>query len=99
MNLSKRVLGANLTQTERLYLASLSHHDGFPILQRLMDEACRAATEEVMRVDPTAPNYKDVLAATQANARAIHEFCDSIRKNFLLNAELAMQEEKKKEHN
>lgn len=100
MSITKTPLGAEFTQTERLYLASLAHHDGFPVLQKLMDEACRKATEEVMKVDPKIDRYMEVLAATQSNARAIHEFCEAVRKSFNWNVELANQnEEKKKESN
>lgn len=95
MSIASRPLGENLTQTERLFLVSMAHHDGFPVLQKLLDEACRKATEEVMKVDPKVPNYKDILAATQANARAIHEFCEAVRKSFLWNTELGMKEEAK----
>jgi len=95
MSITKTPLGKDLTQGERIYLASLAHHDGFPVLQKLFDDACRAATEEVMKVDPASPNYKDVLAAKQANARAIHEFCDAIRKSFNWNVEIGVQEVEK----
>jgi len=98
MNLTKKLLSENLTQTERLYLKGLSYHDGFPVLQKMMDEACRNATEEVMKVDPREANYKEILAATQANARAIHEFCEAIRKSFnahVANAEAVEKKEKR----
>lgn len=104
MSITKRMLAENLTQTQRLYLISMSHHDGFPVLQLMFDDACRKATEEVMQVDPSLPNYKDVLAAKQQSARNIHEFCEAVRKSFLAHAENGMKElereaEKKTENN
>ena len=104
MNLTKKLLCEDLNQMERLYLKSLTMHDGFPVLQKIFDEACRRATEEVMKVNPTDANYEKVLAATQANARAIHEFCQAVRLSFnahISNAEAMerQEEEKRRENN
>ena len=70
----------------------MTFHDGFPVLQKIFDAACRMVTAEVMKVDPRSPNFKDVLAATQQDARAVNEFCAAVRKSFLYHEQMAVNE-------
>ena len=94
-NLQKEFLGESLTQTERLYLGSLTHHDGFPVLEKLMNEACRIATEDVMRLDPENDKYAAQLVARQQRARNISEFCGAILKSIRANIVVAEENERK----
>jgi hypothetical protein len=82
MNLQKEFLGTNLTQTERLYLQSLTHHDGYAVLEKLFNEACRIATEDVMKADPEDPKYDFIVKARQQRARNINEFCGAVLKSI-----------------
>jgi len=99
MSLLDKPLGQSLTQQDRMYLASMAHHDGFPVLQKLFDEICRAAHVETAKVDPKSfksrAEYMEVLAATQTEERCINLFCEAVRKNFNWNSELAIQEVEK----
>lgn len=63
-----------LTETERLNLAALKHHPGFPVLEKMLMEACKRATEEVIKLDPTEEGYERKLKALQSKARDRNEF-------------------------
>jgi hypothetical protein len=95
MNLQKEFLGENLTQTERLYLGSLTHHDGWPVLEKMMQEACRIANEDVMKLDPEDKEYIPKLTARQQRARNISEFCGAIIKSIKGNIQVAEDNERK----
>ena len=89
MNLEKEFLGESLTQTERLYLESLTHHDGYPVLVKLMNEACRISTQDVMKLDPEEDKYDSKLRARSQRARNIAEFSTAILKSIAGNIEVA----------
>jgi len=95
MNLQKEFLGETLTQTERLFLTSLTHHDGWPVLVKLMNEACLLATQDVVKLDPEDDKYASKLAARQMRARDMNEFCGAILKSVKGNMEVAAQNERK----
>lgn len=92
MNLMKRMLCADLSQKERMYLLSFTHHDAFPVFKKMIREACERATAEVMQVDPTKPNYEHELKATQQNARAINEFAQALIESFNAHVSNAVNE-------
>lgn len=94
-DLTKILLGEGLTQTERLYLGSLAHHDGFPVLKKLFDQACKLATEDVLKVDPEDKEYASKVQARAMRARIINEFVGSIRKSFEANVMIANEAEEK----
>jgi len=75
-------LGEELTQEEKLYLNSLTMHDGWPILVRILNEACKKATEDVIKIDPQIEGYERKLAAAQNTARAKNQFCTDVLKTI-----------------
>ena len=91
MNLEKEFLGESLTQTERLYLNGLTQHDGYKVLVKLMDEACRIATQDVMKLDPEEDKYESKLKARSQRARNIAEFSVAILKSIKGNIEVSKQ--------
>lgn len=91
------LLGEELTQTERLYLCSMAGTEGFPVLRKLFDQACRIATEDIVKLDPEDERYEAKLRLRQQRARDINEFCEAIRKSFSANVVMARQEEEKKQ--
>ena len=95
MNLQKEFLGESLTQSERLYLEGLTHHDGFPVLTKLMNEACRIASDDVMKLDPEDDKYASKLAARQQRARNMSEFCGAILKSIQGHIVVATENERK----
>ena len=95
MNLQKEFLGETLTQSERLFLISLTHHDGWPVLVKMMNEACTIATQDVVKLDPEDDKYATKLAARQQRARDMNEFCGAILKSVKGNMEVAAQNERK----
>lgn len=95
MNLQKIMLGENLTQTERVYLESLTHHDGYPVLEKIMTEACRIATEDIVKLDPEEKDYTEKVAARAARSRSINEFCGAVFKSIRGNIAVAENNERK----
>jgi hypothetical protein len=93
--LTKKFLADNLTQAERMYLKSMSFHEGFPVLQKLFSEACKQANDDVVRTDPEEKDYANVLAIRQQRARNINEFCEAIRKSFNAHVDMATKEVEK----
>ena len=71
------LLGADLDEVEKAYLGNLSRHEGFKVLRKLGEDACKKATEAVISLDPTTDNYPVKLASLQTTARAINSFCSS----------------------
>jgi hypothetical protein len=93
--LTKKFLADDLTQTERMYLKGLSFHEGFPVLQKLFNEACKQANDDVVRTDPEEKDYEKLLATRQQRARNINEFCEAIRKSFNAHVDIATKEVEK----
>jgi hypothetical protein len=91
-SLTKKFLADDLTQTERMYLKSLSFHEGFPVLQKMFSEACRLANDDVIKTDPEEKDYEKILGIRQQRARNINEFCEAIRKSFNAHVDVATKE-------
>jgi len=68
------LLAGELTLTQRVSLASLKQHPGFPVLEQLLMAACKRATEEVIKLDPIEEGYERKLKALQLKARERNEF-------------------------
>lgn len=95
MSILDKPLGERLTPQDRIYLAGLKNHEGFSVLMKLFEEICNAAHAETVKVDPRAPNYKDVLAATHIEERCIQLVCNALKKNFEWNVTLGIQQMEK----
>lgn len=72
--MARKLLGENLVFEERIALAQLTTLPGWRVLVKVMAEACRAATEEVIRLEPGSQGYQERLAGLQATARAMNKF-------------------------
>lgn len=83
MSEERIVFGLNLTLEEQVALAQLTTAPGWKILVKLMAEACRTATEEVIKLNPRVERYPEQLAGLQTTARAMNKFSadvlDSVR--------------------
>ena len=64
----------SLREEEKILLAGLCMHPGFPVLVKLASEACVQANGEIVKVDPTNPQYAEILKSTQLMARAMNKF-------------------------
>lgn len=69
------LLSDQLSETQRLNLTALKHHPGFVVLELILMEACKKATEEVIKLDPMEEAYERKLKALQSRARERNEFC------------------------
>lgn len=74
--------GNELSLDERSYLARLSLDPGYAILKRLMADACRQATEDVIKLDPTVDEYAEKLKSLQQIARAMNQFSANLIKSI-----------------
>jgi TRAP-type mannitol/chloroaromatic compound transport system substrate-binding protein len=70
----RKLFGRNFTREERIMVASLAQQPGWELLVRMMAEACRTATESVIKLDPTTERYPEVLMGLQTMARAMNKF-------------------------
>jgi hypothetical protein len=93
--LTKKFLADDLTQTERMYLKSMSFHEGFPVLQKLFNAACDQAHADTVKTDPEEKDYDKILAIRHQRERNINEFCEAIRKSFNAHVDIATKEVEK----
>lgn len=68
------LLANELTDTQKVSLAALKQHPGYPVLELLHMAACKRATEEVIKLDPEEEGYERKLKARQQKARERSEF-------------------------
>lgn len=75
--MAKRVplLSDELNEAQRVSLLSLKQHPGFSVLEQMFTAACKKATEEVIKLDPTEEGYERKLKALQSIARERNQFC------------------------
>src|SRR5580692_3284546 len=89
---TKRMLLPEMKQDERVYLLSLTHHDGFPVLKRMIEEAVNMAKEAVFELDPSSPTYDAELKAAQQEARSIRRFAVALIMSFNAHTSNAINE-------
>jgi hypothetical protein len=94
----RKLLSAGLGYEERIALAQLTQQPGWKILVRLMAEACRNATEEVIKLNPTSPRYPEVLAGLQTIARSMHQFSADILDSVKVHQRTAVKEAQQREN-
>lgn len=92
----RKLLGENLTFEEQVALAQLTGQPGWAILVRLMAEACRNATEAVIKLDPITARYNEVLAGLQTTARAMNKFSTEVLDSVKVHNRRAMEESERK---
>lgn len=69
------ILMNDLTDIECVSLTSLVMQPGWKVVERLHGEACKRATEAVIKLDPVEEErYEQKLAALQSKARERNEF-------------------------
>ena len=88
----RKLLGENLTHEERILLAQLTIAPGWIILVRMMAEACRVATEAVIKLDPTTERYQEKLVAMQSMARSINKFSTDVLDSVKVHQRSAVKE-------
>lgn len=92
------LLANELTETQRVSLASLRQHPGYSVLESLLIAACKRATEEVIKLDPVEEGYERKLKALQSRARERNEFSSLILKSIEWQTQtVVVQEEEKNE--
>lgn len=84
----------SLSFEDKTYLRALSKHPGYVILRKLMEDACRQATEAVIKLNPESENYSNVLKSRQIVARTTNDFCATLVKSIVMHTEAAETEEK-----
>jgi hypothetical protein len=94
----RKLLGESLTFEERLGLAQLVNQPGWKILVRLMAEACRLATEEVIKLNPGVERYPEQLTGLQTTARAMNKFTAEVLDSVKLHQRRAVLEAQQREN-
>ena len=85
-----------LSFDEKIFLGSLSKHPGFIVLKRLMESACKQATENLVKLNPEDERYNEKLKARQMAARITNDVCASLLKSIIMHSESAQIEEASK---
>jgi TRAP-type mannitol/chloroaromatic compound transport system substrate-binding protein len=93
----RKLLGDGLPFEERLALAQLVNQPGWKILVKLMAEACRTATQEVIKLKPTQERYSEVLAGLQTTAHAMNKFSAEVLDSVKLHQRNAVLEAQQRE--
>lgn len=70
----RKLLGENLPLEDRIVLAQMTQQPGWQVLVKMMAEACRTATEAVIKLEPGSERYQERLAGLQSTARAMNKF-------------------------
>lgn len=94
----RKLLGDGLTFEERLSLAQLVNQPGWRILVKMMAEACRHATEEVIKLKPTQERYSEVLTGLQTTAHAMNRFSADVLDSVKVQQRSAVQEAQQREN-
>jgi hypothetical protein len=94
----RELLGATLSYEERIAVAQLSQQPGWQILVRMIAEACRNATEAVIRLDPQTERYQDKVVALQTTARAMNKFSAAVLDSVKVHQRTAVREAQRKEN-
>jgi hypothetical protein len=94
----RKLLGYGLSYDERIGLAQLVNQPGWKILVRLMAEACRNATEEVIKLKPTTERYAEVLTGLQTTAHAMNKFSAEVLDSVKVHQRAAVQEAQQREN-
>jgi hypothetical protein len=94
----RKLLGENLNYEERIALAQLVNQPGWRVLVKLIAEACREATEAVIKLDPGTERYPEKLAGMQTTARAMNKFSAEILDSVKLHQRTAVQEAQRREN-
>ena len=70
----KPLLMEELSPAECASLTSLVAHPGWGVVEKLHMEACKRATEDVLKADPEETGYDQKVKARQLRARERNEF-------------------------
>jgi TRAP-type mannitol/chloroaromatic compound transport system substrate-binding protein len=95
--MARTFLGEGMSYEDRILLAQLTQLPGWKILVRLMAEACRLATEDVIKLDPATDRYPEKVAALQTNARAMNKFSGEILDSVKVHQRSAVAEAQARE--
>lgn len=93
----RKILGDGLAFEERISLAQLVNQPGWKTLVRLMAEACRNATEEVIRLNPSVERYSEQLMGLQTTARAMNKFSAEVLDSVKAHQRIAVKEAQERE--
>jgi hypothetical protein len=63
-----------LTPGKRAALAGLVQHPGWAVVEELHMDACKRATEDVLKANPEETGYDQLVKARQIKARERNEF-------------------------
>ena len=75
-----KMLLREMSYQEQMNLWGLTKHPGFDVLVSLMDAAVRDFAADPIRLDPiTTEDYEGKLAKLTLTARAVNDFCMTLR--------------------
>jgi hypothetical protein len=76
-----RRLGDNLTTEKRLMLGQLTMMPGWVVLKEMIEEECKLANTDIIKLDPETEKYAEILTRLHLESRALNEFAASLIKS------------------
>jgi hypothetical protein len=76
-----RRLGDNLTTEKRLMLGQLTMMPGWVVLKEMIEEECKSANADIVKLDPETEKYAEILTRLHLESRALNEFAASLIKS------------------
>jgi len=77
---SAPLLREELTTQERILLTQLTHMPGFKVLVKLLQAACARFNDNVIKLDPEAPDYDTKISKRQLKAWVASKFSADVFK-------------------
>lgn len=87
----------DLDLKDKMYLAHMTQHPGFEVLQRMMTSACDQVNAAVIKLDPEDANYERIVAVRQQSARVINHFCAELLKSIEFHKRAGVVQEQEKQ--
>lgn len=91
------LLREELSPSEVVMLAQMTHHGGFIVLKKLMEALCTRASEDLIRLDPEDKEYERKLSVRTQRARTINETCSVILKSIRAHVDSEVAQEQAEE--
>jgi len=91
------LLRDGLTPGKRALLAALVTHPGWAVVEEFHFEACKRATEDILKIDPEEPTADQKIKVRQLRARERNEFSLLILNSIQWHIQAAQGLEQEKE--
>jgi hypothetical protein len=71
-----------ISELERSQLTAMTNHQGFAVLQKMMEQVVKQSTVQMLTIEPTDPARAQKISDLQAVAYAQNSFCSELLRNI-----------------